>query len=305
MKTKKSVTEEIILNYEHDYAAEGSKISKRRLWYILKPLFKKANLKGIKGKGKPVTPITNADFNKYYNDLAKAGEIDDTYIEDSSRTLMIGSRLPHIIIATEKDTITGTATTLANNFGISLYVMGGFSSIYASKKLSKNFTKDPIILILSDYDKPGFDIQNTAENHFPDSEIHRILLNPDQVPEDRKDDDFSYSDELGKWYELDILNLKELQEVFLDNVPNHIAEIIKDSYELMQYDEIKDQEIENAIFENEEYKELLNRLNKIRSELYSEYESTFIEANPINFIQYNIADIHYENVKYTIKKWRQ
>lgn len=257
--TKGGIVADIIRNYVHDYEAEGDAISKRRLWYILKPSFDKADLTHIFHKGKPVQAITNADYNKSFNDLAKNGEIDDTFISDNSRTMEVGRLLPNIVLAVEKSTVDTAVLRLANDLGISCYIAKGFSSIYAAKKLKAQISQtldfepyeitadildnsnewyetyspepqntDMIVLNMTDYDKSGIEISDTIDDHFTADEAYRVLLTLDQVPEDKTDEYFDINADGSRAYELDILNIHQLRDIFLAAIPAHIANMIVD-----------------------------------------------------------------------------
>ena len=200
---------EIILNYKHDYEMEGDAITKRRLWYILKPQLVKLY---------PDTKKKNAnqDYNRYYNEMAESNLIDDSYIEDGSRYMKVGSTYPHVILAIEKATITDTMENIADVCGFSLYVSGGHSSIYAAKKLMRKIqdvTDQQIdVIVLTDYDKSGIEIAEAMKVHFKTNRVFRLLLTKEQIPADKKSESFGYSPELGYWYELDILNVHRLRE---------------------------------------------------------------------------------------------
>ncbi len=256
--TKSEVVCDILRAYHHDYEAEGDSISKRRLWYILKPTFDKADLSGIINKktGKNVIPITNADYNKQFNILAKSSEIDDTYISDNSRTVKVGRLLPMIVLAVEKSTVDTAVLKLADDLGISCYIAKGFSSIYAAKKLkaqmdaaldfepyeltSQIFTNpewynryysepeetDLMVLNMTDYDKSGMEISDTIDNHFNADEAYRVLLNLSQVPADKIGEYFDINADGTRAYELDILNIHQLRDIFLESIPAHVADII-------------------------------------------------------------------------------
>ncbi len=258
--SKKEAVEAVITAYVHDYDAEGDAISKRRLWYILKPTFDKLDLSHIINRKTklPVDPVTNADYNKVFNALAGAGEIDDTFISDNSRVCIVGTLLPKIILAVEKSTVDTSVIALAEDLGISCYIAKGFSSIYAAKGLISNmettldfepytitdeilsedayysyigYSPEPedsplIVLNMTDYDKSGLEISTTIEKHFAADEAYRVLLTPEQIPDDKQDEYFDVTDELGKCYELDVLNRKQLREIFLASIPAHVSDLI-------------------------------------------------------------------------------
>ncbi len=301
---KKDVICDIIKAYRHDTDAEGEAISKRRLWYILKPQFANIDLTNIFHQGKPVQPITNADYNKHFNTLAEDGEIDDIFIRDNSRTIVVGERLPHIIIAAEKKTIEPTALNLAEKLGCSCYIAGGFSSIYAAKKMMEETGNDVVVLMMSDYDKAGYEIQNTVSKHFNGCEVHRALITPEQIPEDRKDEFFAESVKLGKHYELDVLNIHELADTFLTNIPEHIAVEIKEAYEVEHRTRIQYWRVQREVDANEELQALRAQVEALETALTEKYESAFMEADPITFSPFNTEDIYNETVDYNIKEWK-
>ncbi len=313
--TKKQIVTDILKEYEHDWYTEG-RISKRRLWYILKPKFAAADLTGIFSKGKPVQPITNDDYNKYFNILAEAGEIDDTYILDNSRIMEVGDRLSHIVITSEKKTIEGTARRIADRLGCSMYIAGGFSSIYAAKKLEAQirdqFNHKPItILTITDHDKSGYEISDTVRRHFGTENIHRILLKIDQVPDDRIDQFFDIDKNLGKTYELDILNVHELIEVFLSHIPSGVESEIKRSYLRKCIEDIREEEIRDAINDDEEVISISkqidyldNELEEVRSSLHKKYSALFDKEKPVRSRLFDLRDV-YESVRIcTVKTWR-
>ncbi len=280
--TKSEVICDIIRAYQHDYEAEGDSISKRRLWYILKPVFaripsykaaktdKKNNVmldkngneievryfKNITHQNRPVLTVNNADFSKEFNILAKNGEVDDTFISDNSRSLRVGRLLPMIVLAVEKSTVDTAVLKLADDLGISCYIAKGFSSIYAAKKLkqqiletldiepyelTKEIISEPewyykyspeptstnlVVLNMTDLDKSGIEISNTIDDHFSADEAYRVLLQLSQVPDDKVDEYFDTNADGSRAYELDILNMHQLRDIFLDAMPEHIANII-------------------------------------------------------------------------------
>ncbi len=313
LSTKKDYICNILRNYVHDIDAEGDTIPKRRLWYILKPEFRLMIPSEIKkAKGEFVIPITNADFNREFNILAKAGEIDDTYILDNSRTMGVGEHLPHIIIATEKKTVESTVKNLAGRFGTSYYIAGGFSGIYAAKKLKNQIAEvdvddnDIVVIVMSDYDKSGFEIVDTIQEHFGLSKayIHRALITPSQVPKSKLGEYFDESVELGKHYELDVLNLDQLEKVFIDNIPADIAREIKASFDARKKSSIRRTEIFDAISENETYQDLTRKVDDLYFQLWEEYESAFLAADPINIFPYNLSNIVNRTVDYEVTEWR-
>lgn len=306
--TKKAVGYGILKAYEHNADEEGDTISKRRLWYILKPLFAAADLSGIfdKTTKKPVLPISNADFNKWFNDLAKVSVIDDTYILDNSRVMSVGSRLPHIILASEKKTIETTTMKLAERFGCSAYICGGFSSIYAAKKLLDGIdTEEPItVLMLSDHDKSGYHIQDTVSRHFGGARTFRTLINPVQIEAYGKEDQFFDVDpKYGKTYELDVLNLTELSEAFIDAVPPHIAVEILESYEAKLNQSIMDDEVWQALQKNQKLSALLAEYLEEESRLRRKYESAFLVADPITIKPFGLTEVYDDTVDYLVDKW--
>jgi hypothetical protein len=239
--TRAKAIRNIILNYEHNFEEEGGEISKRRLWYILKPqLVRFYNEKNVKN--------ANAEYNKYYNDLAQANLIDDSYILDSSRYLKEGTTYPQIILASEKNTIRETIEAIADKCGFSLYISGGQSSIYASKKLKalirKRTNEDIRIFTITDYDDSGISISNALKDHFQTNEVERIVLRPDQVPADKINDHFNYSDGLGFWYELDVLNKQKLRSVIAEELEWTTPAVKEKTYEDYLHS-VKLQEVEN------------------------------------------------------------
>lgn len=308
--TKASLIRDIIQSYTHDYEAEGGAISKRRLWYILKPKFAALPsytiIETVKGKkqkvkylldmfhnNKPIKAISNADYSKYYNDLAKAGAIDDTYISDNSRVMNVGSRTPNIIIAVEKSTVDTAVLDLADRLGCSCYIAKGFSSIYAAKKLMSmiEIPEQPyqiegeideegdvyysdyegdtvwtpiIVLNMTDYDKSGKEISNTIADHFRADEHYRVLLNPSQIPDDKLDDYFTTDDkEVGKAYELDILNIHQLKDIFLDAIPENVADTITGKYRKDHFIRIGDSVIPQMVDKDPKVEEIQQRIDSI------------------------------------------
>ncbi len=315
-RTKKQIVTDIIKSYDHDWYTEG-RISKRRLWYILKPKFAAADLTGIFSKGKQVQDITNDDYNKYFNILAEAGEIDDTYILDNSRIMEVGDRLSHIVITSEKKTIEGTARRIADRLGCSMYIAGGFSSIYAAKKLEAqirdqdNF-KPIIILTITDHDKSGYEISDTVRRHFGTNNIYRILLSIDQIPPDRVDQFFDIDKKLGKTYELDILNVHELIEVFLTSIPSRVEKEIKRSYLRKCIEDIRNEEIRKSISDDDEVIEinkqidqLDNDLEELRSSLFKKYSALFDRKKPVRSRLFNLRDVYETASICYAKEWRQ
>ncbi len=296
--TKSGIIANIIQSYNHDHEAEGDSISKRRLWYILKPTFDKANLSGIISKktGKNVGAITNPDYNRVFNNLAKDGIIDDTYISDNSRTMVVGSRLPNIVLAVEKSTVDTSVLALAQDLGISCYIAKGFSSIYAAKKLrmqmeqtldfepyelTPDIITDPewyqryrpeptatdlIVLNMTDYDKSGFEISNTIDRHFEADEAYRVLLHLDQVPTDKVDEYFDINPDGTKAYELDILNIHQLRDIFLDAIPDHVAQLIIQSQHDDANLEERDVLVPRAIDNDDEVREIQEEIDKLEDE---------------------------------------
>ncbi len=342
--TKKDLVYDIIKPYVHDVAAEGATITKRRLWYVLRPQFRRipsyevpkldkygnpmfdkekkpimiTYLTGVFHQGKPVLTVNNADYSKHFNDLAESMIIDDTFISDNSRPMGIGERLPHIIIAAEKATIQDTVVRLANKFGCSYYIARGFSSIYAARELmediklesyyrSKNIddieTKDIEIVVMSDYDKSGLEIQDTIKKHFSGCDIYRALLTLEQVPADRIDDYFDESEKLGKHYELDILNIHELAETFINGIPEHLTDEIMESYEEHRRSDIQFNRISRAVNDNDELRALKEQVFELETELMKKYECAFVEADPISFDPFDVQDIYDNTVEHDVAEW--
>lgn len=324
--TKTEYVREVLLNYEHNWHTEGE-ISLRRLWYILKDKFyqlphfeftetingKPKVVKYLKGfmynythnKGW-VQMVTSTDLNKHFNYLAKQGLIDDTYISDNSRKMNVGSLVPHIIIIGEKDAIEPPTRTLFEKLGISYYISKGFSSVYGAKKLIKmirGVTSNPLILlIMTDYDKSGLEIQRTVMDHFGDPESYRMLLNPEHLPEDKLDRFFEEKDG-ERWYELDILNRLELFDTFLKHLPNHVSDQINEGFEKSRRQTIQDIEIEDTIDSDPDVKSLEDELYELRQKLFREYEPRFIEADPIEFSTITPRTIFDREVRHTVGYW--
>ncbi len=212
--------------------------------------------KNITHQNRPVLTVNNADFSKEFNILAKNGEVDDTFISDNSRTMRVGRLLPMIVLAVEKSTVDTAVLKLADDLGISCYIAKGFSSIYAAKKLkqqiletldiepyelTKEIISEPewyykyspeptstnlVVLNMTDLDKSGIEISNTIDDHFSADEAYRVLLQLSQVPDDKVDEYFDINADGSRAYELDILNMHQLRDIFLDAMPEHIANII-------------------------------------------------------------------------------
>ncbi len=305
--SKKDLIEDIIRAYEHDVISEGATISKRRLWYILKPSFTAVDLSEVTSKGQQVKPIDNADFNKYFNSMAKAGEIDDTYILDNSRTMQVGSRLPHIIIVAEKKTIETTALNLAEKLGVSCYIAGGFSAVYGAKKLlsmiRETSTREITILMMSDYDKSGMHIQDTSARHFDTSKIYRVLLEPHQVPSTKTGEYFKISPTGERFYELDVLNIHELVDVFMNNIPAHISIDIKAHFKQALEYTVMQNELLESVDNHPDVIALEEKLRLLKESLFSKYESTFIDANPIKISPFTEQDIYDGTVDYSVDEW--
>ncbi len=336
--SKKDLICDIVKAYRHDAEAEGEMITKRRLWYILKPQFarlpsysaqkidKKKNpmfdeygkpimgtyLTGHFHKGVPVLAVNNADFNKHFNELAEADEVDDTFIKDNSRTTAIGTRLPRIIIASEKATIEDTALELAEKFGCSCYIAGGFSSIYAARNMTEEIEYvmggyDPnrriVVIVMSDYDPSGFHIQDTIKKHFKNCDVHRALITPEQIPADRIDEYFAESDELGRHYELDVLNIHELADAFINSIPSHLADEIKKFYKSEQEQIIQGIVVLGAVVNTPEVRALREQIRELETKLTEEYECTFLETDPIRFDYFDTHDIYRDTVNYTVADW--
>lgn len=316
--TKKAIIYDIIEDYSHDYAAEGNAISKRRLWYILKPSFSKAVMpvyvkKGIYDRR---DPITNQDYNRYYNELAEEGIIDDTYIADNSRELAVGTLLPHIVLAPEKATIATTVKRLAESLGCSYYISSGQSSIYGAKKLLDMIvdtafnSEDITVLTLTDHDKSGHSISNNIGKHFDVME-HRTLLTPQQVPEDKLDEWFAEWSDGTKAYELDVLNIHQLKDIFLDAIPEHIADEITEAHKKNLLSNIAEEEIAEAIDNDERIAAIdkqIQELEEDRSDLMEQLEPYYAEmysaADPVTVDAFNVHDIVDRNITYDIAKWK-
>ncbi len=313
---KRELVDSIIMNYVHDYSAEGATISKRRLWYILKPVFAKVPshtvdgalcLIGIFHKGKPVQPINNADFNKRFNALAEDGLIDDTFIGDNSRITILGEHLPHIIIVAEKKTIETTVKALADKLGVSAYIAGGFSSIYAAKGLAESIsevTNKPITLItMTDYDIHGFNIDSTVAEHFKNPDSYRALLDPNQIPADKRNEWFDESAELGKHYELDVLNVHQLADTFMDALPFHIADEIRNYHMELKEQEIKQEQIDTAIYYDDEVTALRDKLLALQEEKRELYEARFLEVRPVTIYPFSVQELYHDEVEIEIEDW--
>lgn len=316
--TKKRIIFEIIRDYEHNYHAEGYAISKRRLWYILKPTFSKATMPVFiqNGEYSRRDPISNQDYNKYYNELANEGIIDDTYIADSSREMGVNTLLPHIILAPEKATIKDTVIRLANSLGCSYYVSSGQSSIYGAKKLiemvgESGITSEEItVLTLTDHDKSGHSISENIGKHFNIRE-YRTLLTPDQVPADRVDEYFDIFPDGTKAYELDVLNIHELKDIFLSSVPEVIANEITDAHSLQKHKDVKENEVIDRVYEDDRIKEIddeIEVLEKKRSELSDTlenyYSELYDEKNPTVVYDFDLHDITQGNINHkTLNDW--
>ncbi len=316
--TKKAIIYNIISNYEHDYQAEGNAISKRRLWYILKPVFSKSVMPVYKKKGEYFRrePICNQDYNKYYNELSGEGIIDDTYIADNSREMDVGEMLSHIVIAPEKATIAMTAKSLALNLGCSYYISSGQSSIYGAKKLMKMIdesginSKNIIILTLTDHDKSGHSISENIGKHFGVME-YRTLLTPEQIPPEKIDEYFDEWEDGAKAYELDILNIHQLQEVFLNAVPDHVSDEITGVHKKEELETIKARELHKAVSEDVKIKRMTKALEKLQQmifrkeyELRDKYSEIYDEADPATVYPFNIHDVVNGNIGHSVATWR-
>ena len=306
--TKKSIVEDILRAYRHDYEAEGNAISKRRLWYILKPLFVAEKMSGITHKGKPVGSITNQDFNKCFNFLAATEEgFKDDYISDNSRITVVGERLPHIIIAAEKKTIDTTALALAERFGCSCYIAGGFSSIYAAKKLTSEIretsNKPIVVLMMSDHDKAGYEIVDTVQKHFNDCYTYKTLIYPKQVPADKVDEYFGFSKKYVYHYELDVLNIKQLEAAFLENIPSHISDEIKASYREKLRAETRDTEIKKAVESDADVIAITKKYWEIVNKKEAEYSERFDDADPLSIGSFTVKDLYYDDVIVDVDEW--
>ena len=313
---KRELIEAIIRDYQHDYAAEGSSISKRRAWYLLKPKFAQIPsyiqdgveyIEGLFHKGKPVQAVNNADFNKIFNKLAEDGEIDDTFIDDNSRITIVGEHLPHIIIVAEKKTIESTVRALSEKLGVSAYIAGGFSSIYAAKGLAESIselTNDDIVLItMTDYDIHGFNIDSTVAEHFKNADSYRVLLDPEQIPEDKVGEWFDESAELGKHYELDVLNIHQLAETFSEALPRHIANEIRDYHMELIADEKKQLEIDTAIYYDDEVTVLRDKLLALQDTKRELYEARFLEVSPVTVYPFSVHELYQGEVEIEIEDW--
>ncbi len=322
-KTKNEVICDIIRAYQHNYDAEGGAITKRRLWYILKPKFRALPsyivkeldaktgktkeveyLKDMYHHGKPIQVISNADYSKYYNALAKNGEIDDTYISDNSRVMNVGSSLPKIIIAVEKSTVDTVVLGIAEQLGCSCYIAKGFSSIYAAKKLLNgieltepyqieasmefgeleytNYHGQPsdspvIVLNMTDYDKSGLEISDTISDHFSSQEHHRVLLEPSQIPPEMEDQYFTTTDKkVGKAYELDVLNIHQLKDIFLESIPPHISEMITEKHRDDQWVRNGDNRIPSMVERDNEVQDIQVEIDRVHDER-SDIEKPFLQ----------------------------
>jgi hypothetical protein len=282
-------TRNIIKGYQHDVETEGETITKRRLWYILKP-----KLKDLWDDKAMFKKNGNAEFNNTFNQLAEKGLIDDTYIEDNSRTMQLGSHYPHIIIATEKDTITPVAKEIANVCGFSLYVSGGQSSIYGAKKLLKMIGRSVVVLSLTDYDPHGFSISDTLSIHFNTNSIIRLLINPDQVPADRIEDTFNYCDKYGGHYELDVLNIHQLKDTFVDGMgemyEKHLGEMVKAKIKGETLHGIKIAEVNNK----PDVIALQKQLDDLKEKYYADSKTE------IEFTNYTLSNALHHKVEYNI-----
>ena len=316
--TKKAIIYNIITDYSHDYAAEGSTISKRRLWYILKPQFAQAVMPVYKHKGEYSrrNSITNQDYNKYYNELAEEGFIDDTYISDNSRELAVGTLLPYIVLAPEKATIATTVKQLAESLGCSYYISSGQSSIYGAKKLlqmiadtaytSHNIT----ILTLTDYDKSGHNISTNIGKHFNVKE-YRTLLTPEQVPANKIDEWFAEWKDGSKAYELDVLNIHQLKDIFLSSIPEHIADEFTEAHRSRLLSNIAWQEIDEAVNADErteaidkQIAELEEERMSLTGELVPYYAEMYKTANPTTVEAFSVHDIVDRNITYNTVEWK-
>ncbi len=313
-KTKSDLIRSTLLNYEHDYDAEGDAISKRRLWYIIRPIYAKLPTykkekveyyRDITNYGKPVKIVTSAEQSAYFNNLAKADLLDDTYISDNSRIMKVGERLPYIVIAVEKSTVDKAVLALAEHLGCSCYIAKGFSSIYAAKKLmgmmeedeqyqieaeinwvnELEYTQYPwderaiktplIVLNMTDYDKSGLEIHNTIAKHFNADEAHRVLLKPEQIPIDKIDEYFKTDDKkVGKAYELDVLNIHQLEKIFLDNIPQHIADIITEKDRNDDWLSLGDRQIPRLVSKDERIMQITAEIDDKQAEI-DEVQSTY------------------------------
>ncbi len=343
---KTDVIRRILTNYNHDWEEEG-KIGKRRIWYILKPQFRKLPLFIVDGKrkinndtaefwdivereeearrkpkiffqdmiskntGKPTKEVDSKDLNDVFNKMAKEGLIDDSYILDNSRDVEVGRLLPNIILATEKMAVGEVASRLAQDLGISYYNARGFSAIYGAKKLSDRievgldfepyelteeiFTVDPffrsgyipeaertktIILSIADWDKGGQLIIKTLSTHFTGdpkyTENHRVILNPEQVPQNKVDDYFKITKDMGKNYQLDILSNKQLRKVFLAHIPQHVADMIIEKNRSDREKTDKEDLIQWAIEKVPEVIEIQDDLDEMKEEK-DEIEKEFLD----------------------------
>lgn len=316
--TKKKIIFDIIESYNHDYQAEGNAISKRRLWYILKPQFVKAimpvYIKG--GMYYRREQISNQDYNKHYNDLSKDGIINDTYIADNSRTMGIGSLLPHIILAPEKATIKDTVIRLAEKLQCSYYISGGQSSIYGARKLldmidESGINSDKIIVLtMTDHDKSGHSISKNIGKHF-NVEEYRTLITPEQIPEDKKEDYFDIFEDGTRAYELDVLNIHQLQDIFLNSVPDNVSDIIYESHKARAERIARENEVIDRVAEDKKILELDNKISELEEmkaeltyELEEYYYNMYDNKKPTKIQPFNLHTIVNSVLKYDIEdKW--
>jgi hypothetical protein len=262
----------ILKAYNHDFEMEGTQITKRRLWYILKPQIIELFEDKLKKNA-------NAEFNRQFNILAEAGEINDSYIQDASREIEVGKIYPQFIFAVEKATVTETIRDIARVCGFSLYVTGGQSSIYAVKKLVgliRERTDNAILVMaITDLDKAGEDIARAMKKHFKTDRVYKILLNPAQIPEDKKDEYFDWNEKIGKCYELDILNVHLLRETIAKDL-QPFSDKIEEKLTKETIVNLKHQEVEN----NPKVIKMQQQLNDLKRQLYAD---TKIDIEFVNF----------------------
>ncbi len=254
----------ILKAYIHDIELEGTQITKRRLWYILKPQI-------IELFNDDVKKNANAEFNRQFNILAESGEIDDSYIQDASREIEVGKIYPHFIFAVEKATVTETIRDIARVCGFSLYVTGGQSSIYAVKKLvgliRERTENEILVMAITDLDKAGEDIARAMKKHFKTDSVYKILLNPEQIPENKKDEYFDWNEKIGNCYELDILNVHLLRETIANKL-SPFKYTIKEKLTKETIVNLKHQEVEK----NPKVIKMENQLKTLKRQLYADTE---------------------------------
>lgn len=167
-----------------------------------------------------------------------------------------------------------------------------------------------IVLTMTDHDKSGHSISTNIGKHFDVME-YRTLITPEQIPHDKINEWFDIFEDGTKAYELDVLNIHQLQDIFLQSVPEHVADEIKQAHEAKVHSIARENEIIDRIAEDKQIQTLdekIAELEEQRTELTYKLEDYYIsiynEVQPTTVQPFDLHTIVDSRLTYSVKaKW--